>query len=119
MLESLASNKPNTDQRKQLITVAIVKGNGMLTADFVCKTTLRADNGEPNNAMQNRTARFPINSTFPSALDGTFVANKASFGVTAKKLAKQVIAATPCTCCLNVPGKVDDFNGAYFINLTK
>jgi hypothetical protein len=60
MFLSCISNSPVIDQRKQFAMVAKVNGSGMLLADFVFKTVLRAARGEPNSAMQNTTAACPI-----------------------------------------------------------
>ena len=54
------SKTPTMDHSKQFVTVASVKGNGMVTADLVFKTVLSEDNGDPNMAMQNSTPRLPI-----------------------------------------------------------
>lgn len=60
MFLSFIWNIPVIDHKKQLSTVAIVKGRGMLSADFVSRTFFTDASGLANSAMQKRTAIFPI-----------------------------------------------------------
>jgi hypothetical protein len=97
-----------TDQRKQLTTVAKVKGSGMLLADFVCKTVFSEASGEPNMAMQKRTARFPMIE----------VGSRKGKRYMKLKVAA-ITAKLTFTCCRIDPGRVGALGGAYFENFKK
>ena len=60
MLKSCMSNKPNTDQRKQFTTDAMVNGNGIDLALLVSNTCFTAARGLANMAALNTTPKAPI-----------------------------------------------------------
>ena len=83
------------------MTVARVKGSGILEADLVFNTVAKDARGDANMATQNKTAKLPI----IAAASGT--GKDAIIMAEAAKTPKQAVM-----CCVMEPGKEGDLGGA-------
>jgi len=100
------------------MTVAIVKGNGIEIADFVCITVFNAANGDANIATQNITAVLPTQTADASNGDLDDVDDEEVVVVMEEDMKRKIPVNTMTdnttwTCNLIDPGKLGDWDGQY------
>jgi len=105
MFGSLYLNIPAVVQQKQLIRDANVKGNGILSADFVVTTVLMALSGDANIPTVNAIPIGPITVCATSILV-LYVPPITTGNNLRIAMIDVMIATVVPTCCLTLPGSV-------------